>query len=66
MWAYASLPLVSAVLMFCGVESVSAALSVSRCLKVVEKFLSLDLDDPSVDLQLYMKKELLPSVGELL
>ncbi|KAJ8354533.1 hypothetical protein SKAU_G00221000 [Synaphobranchus kaupii] len=37
-----------------------------RCLKVVETFLSLDLDDPSVDLQLYMKKELLPSVGELL
>ncbi|KAJ8377936.1 hypothetical protein AAFF_G00249990 [Aldrovandia affinis] len=38
----------------------------SRCLKVVEKFLRLDLDDPSVDLQLYMKEELLPSVGELL
>ncbi|XP_061101764.1 mutS protein homolog 5 [Conger conger] len=37
-----------------------------RCLKVVEKFLSLELDDPSADLQLYMKKELLPSAGELL
>ncbi|KAJ8290154.1 hypothetical protein GJAV_G00009350 [Gymnothorax javanicus] len=37
-----------------------------RCLKVVEKFLSLDLDDSTVDLQAYMQKELLPSVGDLL
>uniref|UniRef100_A0AAY5ENW0 MutS protein homolog 5 n=1 Tax=Electrophorus electricus TaxID=8005 RepID=A0AAY5ENW0_ELEEL len=39
---------------------------VFRCERVVEKFLSLDLDDPSVDLHSYMKDELLPSTGELL
>uniref|UniRef100_A0A4W4FRN1 MutS protein homolog 5 n=1 Tax=Electrophorus electricus TaxID=8005 RepID=A0A4W4FRN1_ELEEL len=37
-----------------------------QCERVVEKFLSLDLDDPSVDLHSYMKDELLPSTGELL
>ncbi|KAI4884232.1 hypothetical protein NFI96_011607, partial [Prochilodus magdalenae] len=34
--------------------------------RVVEKFLALDLDDPSVDLQSYMKNELLPTAGETL
>lgn len=33
---------------------------------VVEKFLSLDLDDKDLDLQRFMKEELLPSAGELL
>lgn len=33
---------------------------------MVEKFLSLDLDDTDLDLQRFMKEELLPSGGELL
>lgn len=37
-----------------------------RCACVVEKFLSLDLDDKSVDLQAFLKDELLPSGGGLL
>lgn len=37
-----------------------------RCRSVVEKFLSLDLDDKDLDLQLFMKQELLPSADELL
>ncbi|KAL7832184.1 hypothetical protein AOLI_G00297320 [Acnodon oligacanthus] len=39
---------------------------ISRCERVVEKFLTLDLDDPSVDLQSFLKEELLPTVGEVL
>ncbi|XP_029927976.1 mutS protein homolog 5 [Myripristis murdjan] len=38
----------------------------SRCKRVVEKFLSLDLEDKNVDLQRFLKEELLPSGGELL
>ncbi|XP_015256862.1 PREDICTED: mutS protein homolog 5 [Cyprinodon variegatus] len=37
-----------------------------RCQSVVEKFLSLELEDKDVDLQSFMKDELLPSAGELL
>lgn len=37
-----------------------------RCRFVVEKFLSLDLDDTGLDLQRFMKEELLPSGGKLL
>lgn len=33
---------------------------------VVEKFLSLDLDDTGLDVQRFMKEEILPSGGELL
>uniref|UniRef100_M4AF55 MutS protein homolog 5 n=1 Tax=Xiphophorus maculatus TaxID=8083 RepID=M4AF55_XIPMA len=36
------------------------------CQSVVQKFLSLDLEDKDVDLQSFMKDELLPSAGELL
>ncbi|XP_076832960.1 mutS protein homolog 5 isoform X2 [Brachyhypopomus gauderio] len=48
------------------IDQPSSDESIHRCESVVEKFLSLDLDDPSIDLQSYMKEELLPSVGELL
>lgn len=37
-----------------------------RCKLVVEKFLSLNLEDKDLDLQHFMKEELLPSAGELL
>uniref|UniRef100_A0A3Q3M7Y9 DNA mismatch repair proteins mutS family domain-containing protein n=1 Tax=Mastacembelus armatus TaxID=205130 RepID=A0A3Q3M7Y9_9TELE len=37
-----------------------------RCRSVVEKFLSLDLEDKDLDLQHFMKEELLPSAGEVL
>ncbi|MCI4386162.1 hypothetical protein PGIGA_G00059170 [Pangasianodon gigas] len=39
---------------------------ITRCESVVEKFLSLNLDDPSTDLQRFLKDELLPTVGEVL
>lgn len=45
---------------------VLALVFVLRCESVVEKFLSLDLDDPSTDLQSFLKDELLPSIGEVL
>lgn len=32
---------------------------------MVEKFLGLDLDDRDLDLQRFMKEDLLPSAGEL-
>ncbi|XP_024122618.1 mutS protein homolog 5 [Oryzias melastigma] len=35
-----------------------------RCTAMVEKFLSLDLDNKDLDLQRFMKDELLPSAGE--
>ncbi|KAJ8004927.1 hypothetical protein DPEC_G00141370 [Dallia pectoralis] len=38
----------------------------NKCVRLVEKFLSLNLEDQSVDLQRYMKEELLPSGGDLL
>ncbi|XP_070690957.1 mutS protein homolog 5 [Pempheris klunzingeri] len=37
-----------------------------RCRSVVEKFLSLDLENKDLDLHHFMKEELLPSAGELL
>ncbi|KAM9722682.1 mutS protein homolog 5 isoform 2-T2 [Menidia menidia] len=37
-----------------------------RCMSIVEKFLNLDLEDKDLDLQGFMKDELLPSAGELL
>lgn len=37
-----------------------------RYRSVVEKFLNLDLEDKDLDLQRFMKEELLPSAGELL
>lgn len=38
----------------------------SRCAEVVEKFLSLDLDDPELDLDAYLKGEVLPALEEVL
>ncbi|CAJ1062215.1 LOW QUALITY PROTEIN: mutS protein homolog 5 [Xyrichtys novacula] len=38
----------------------------NRCKSLVEKFLNLDLEDKDLDLQHFMKEELLPSAGELL
>ncbi|XP_030604943.1 mutS protein homolog 5 [Archocentrus centrarchus] len=37
-----------------------------RCWSVVEKFLSLELEDKDLDLQRFLKEELLPSAGDLL
>lgn len=39
---------------------------IDRCKTVVETFLSLNLEDKDLDLQHFMKEELLPSAGELL
>uniref|UniRef100_A0A671UNH7 MutS protein homolog 5 n=1 Tax=Sparus aurata TaxID=8175 RepID=A0A671UNH7_SPAAU len=47
-----------------GVEVIQAV--PDRCRSVVEKFLSLDLEDKDLNLQHFMKEELLPSAGELL
>lgn len=41
-------------------------LVIDRCKTLVEKFLSLNLEDKDLDLQHFMKEELLPSAGELL
>ncbi|XP_047676987.1 mutS protein homolog 5 isoform X3 [Tachysurus fulvidraco] len=38
----------------------------TRCENVVEKFLNLDLDDPSADPQSFLNDELLPYIGEVL
>ncbi|GAA6076904.1 mutS protein homolog 5 isoform X1, partial [Tachysurus ichikawai] len=38
----------------------------TRCENVVEKFLDLDLDDPSADPQSFLNDELLPYIGEVL
>uniref|UniRef100_A0A3Q0S4H9 MutS protein homolog 5 n=1 Tax=Amphilophus citrinellus TaxID=61819 RepID=A0A3Q0S4H9_AMPCI len=38
----------------------------NRCWSVVEKFLSLELEDKDLDLQRFLKEELLPSAGDLL
>uniref|UniRef100_A0A8B9FBI3 MutS protein homolog 5 n=1 Tax=Amazona collaria TaxID=241587 RepID=A0A8B9FBI3_9PSIT len=37
-----------------------------KCKCVVEKFLSLDLDDPHVDLEEFMRKEMLPSAASVM
>ncbi|KAM3873689.1 mutS protein homolog 5 [Diretmus argenteus] len=47
------------------VDKQSSDEQANRCKCAVEKFLSLDLDDKDVDLQHFMKEELLPSAGEL-
>uniref|UniRef100_A0A667XGR5 MutS homolog 5 n=1 Tax=Myripristis murdjan TaxID=586833 RepID=A0A667XGR5_9TELE len=47
-------------------RSVKQIYVLDRCKRVVEKFLSLDLEDKNVDLQRFLKEELLPSGGELL
>ncbi|XP_051648512.1 mutS protein homolog 5 [Manacus candei] len=39
---------------------------VEKCKSVVEKFLSLDLDDPHVDLEEFLRKEVLPSAASVL
>ncbi|XP_059369909.1 mutS protein homolog 5 isoform X1 [Carassius carassius] len=36
----------------------------SRCVEVVEKFLSIDLDDPELDPDSYLKDEVLPTLEE--
>ncbi|XP_055359031.1 mutS protein homolog 5 isoform X2 [Betta splendens] len=48
------------------IDRASSDEQANRCSSVVEKFLSLDLEDQNLDLQLFMKDELLPSAGEVL
>ncbi|XP_035528965.1 mutS protein homolog 5 [Morone saxatilis] len=48
------------------IDKASSDEQAKRCRSVVEKFLSLDLEDKDLDLQHFMKEELLPSAGELL
>ncbi|XP_071759458.1 mutS protein homolog 5 [Centroberyx gerrardi] len=48
------------------IDKTSSDEQANRCKCVVEKFLGLDLEDKDVDLQRFMKEELLPSGGELL
>lgn len=38
----------------------------NRCEKLVEKFLNLDLDDSSTDLQSFIKDELLSTIGDVM
>ncbi|KTF88416.1 hypothetical protein cypCar_00020738 [Cyprinus carpio] len=38
----------------------------SRCVEEVEKFFSMDLDDPELDLDTYLKDEVLPTLEEVL
>ncbi|XP_075868893.1 mutS protein homolog 5 [Nelusetta ayraudi] len=47
------------------VDKASSDERANRCKTVVEKFLSLNLEDKDLDLQHFMKEELLPSAGEL-
>ncbi|XP_008321312.1 mutS protein homolog 5 [Cynoglossus semilaevis] len=47
-------------------DKVSSDEQANRCRSVVEKFLNLDLEDKAVDLHHFMKKELLPSGGDLM
>ncbi|XP_042345526.1 mutS protein homolog 5 [Plectropomus leopardus] len=48
------------------IDKASSDEQANRCRSVVETFLSLDLEDKDLDLQHFMKEELLPSAGELL
>nr|XP_033496436.1 mutS protein homolog 5 [Epinephelus lanceolatus] len=48
------------------IDKASSDEQANRCRSVVEMFLSLDLDGKDLDLQHFMKEELLPSAGELL
>ncbi|KAA8591600.1 hypothetical protein FQN60_016974 [Etheostoma spectabile] len=47
------------------IDKASSDEQANRCRSVVETFLSLDLEDKDLDLQHFMKEELLPSAGEL-
>ncbi|XP_067220517.1 mutS protein homolog 5 [Chanodichthys erythropterus] len=44
----------------------SADVQNSRCAEVVEKFLNIDLDDPKIDLDSYLKDEVLQALEEVL
>ncbi|XP_036931499.1 mutS protein homolog 5 isoform X1 [Acanthopagrus latus] len=48
------------------IDNSSSDEQANRCRSVVEKFLSLDLEDKDLNLQHFLKEELLPSAGELL
>ncbi|XP_044064538.1 mutS protein homolog 5 isoform X2 [Siniperca chuatsi] len=48
------------------IDKASSDEQANRCRSVVKKFLSLDLEDKDLDLQHFMKEELVPSAGELL
>ncbi|XP_056236778.1 mutS protein homolog 5 isoform X2 [Seriola aureovittata] len=48
------------------VDKASSDEQANRCRSMVEKFLNLDLEDKDLDLQRFMKEELLPSAGDLL
>ncbi|KAM7420771.1 hypothetical protein PAMA_015134 [Pampus argenteus] len=48
------------------IDKASSDEQANRCRSVVEEFLNLDLEDKDLDLQQFMKEELLPSAGELL
>ncbi|XP_022621924.1 mutS protein homolog 5 [Seriola dumerili] len=48
------------------IDKASSDEQANRCRSVVEKFLNLDLEDKDLDLQRFMKDELLPSTGDLL
>ncbi|XP_031708350.1 mutS protein homolog 5 isoform X2 [Anarrhichthys ocellatus] len=48
------------------IDKASSDEQANRCRSLVEAFLSLDLEDTELDLQHFMKEELLPSAGELL
>uniref|UniRef100_A0AAV2MCS9 DNA mismatch repair protein n=1 Tax=Knipowitschia caucasica TaxID=637954 RepID=A0AAV2MCS9_KNICA len=47
------------------VEKASCDEKSNRCRNIVEMFLKLDLDDTSLDVQRFLKEELLPSAGEM-
>ncbi|XP_017280442.1 mutS protein homolog 5 [Kryptolebias marmoratus] len=48
------------------IDKASSEEQAKRCSSVVQRFLSLDLEDKELELQSFMKDELLPSAGELL
>ncbi|XP_053288952.1 mutS protein homolog 5 [Pleuronectes platessa] len=48
------------------IDKASTDEQANRCRSVVERFLNLNLEDKELDLQGFMKDELLPSAGELL
>ncbi|XP_037532892.1 mutS protein homolog 5 [Nematolebias whitei] len=48
------------------IDKASSDEQTKRCSSVVARFLSLDLEDKDLDLQSFMKDELLPSAGEKL
>ncbi|XP_060744144.1 mutS protein homolog 5 [Tachysurus vachellii] len=48
------------------IDQLSSEELITRCENVVEKFLNLDLDDPSADPQSFLNDELLPYIGEVL